>query len=187
MNPSVFCYRKVHEERTIVSDRPIIQIGQLVNRFHFVIFLFVVKPSGSDAHITFCCHPCVAVSMSLLQFRIAVIAGIDFIDSQERPVRCKGISFLIAYPTTAGTSVAEDDSFGLKPFNCAVSTRIIIKSLSVDDAILPCSAIISVTAVSTVEPNFKHFAVLCQQFFQLSMEIFTIERCPVKCLMTVPR
>ena len=124
--------------------------------------------------------------MTALQFLVALIARIDLVDAEERPVGSVGMPFFIAHPTAAGTSVREDDSMGLQTGNQLVRTRIIIIGTAVYLARFLCPTIPTIAAVGSVEPHLKQIAILREQLFQLRIEILHVERCAIKRLMAVP-
>ena len=125
--------------------------------------------------------------MSLLQFLVSVVTWIYFIYSQKRPICSKGISLFVANPTATWTSVAEAYSHRLQSFHCLPSSWKVVVCASVYRTCVPCSSIVAVASVCTVKPYLENIAVLCQQFFELSMEIFAVEWCAIESLMPVPR
>ena len=118
---------------------------------------------------------------------MAFVAGVYLLDAQERPVGSIGIAALVAYPPTTGTAITEDHRLRLQFANELPRARVIIIGAAIYLTCLFGTAIPTIATVGTVEPHLVHLAILCEQFLQLGIEIFHVERCTIERLVAVPR
>ena len=186
MNQPLAVNREIEQECAIVANTAVIQVHKFINRLDFVIFALVIEPARPDRRVALAGTPGVTVGMARLQLLILWIAGIDFLDAQESPVRRVGKPFLVAHPPTAGTAIREDNRVGLQTVNNAPCVWIVVIGAAVNLAFLACAAIPAVTAVCTVKPYLKHFAILGHQFLQLVIVIGDILGRAIACLMAIP-
>ena len=124
--------------------------------------------------------------MPLLQLGIALVAGIDFVDAEQRPVGGMGVAVLVAHPAATGTAVGENDGVGLQAFYCGMGAGKVVVGAAVYLAGLLGTAVPAVAAVGTVEPHLEDVAILAQKLFQLGMEILHVEGGAVEGLVAVP-
>ena len=83
MNQSISVYRKIQQQSCIVTHTAIVEVCQLFYCLHTIIFLRMIEPSRTNGNITLCCHPLITVSMTVLQFSIFRITGINLSGTQE--------------------------------------------------------------------------------------------------------
>ena len=102
------------------------------------------------------------------------------------PVCQPGVTLLRTNPAQFST-VAPDGQFGLPLVYHLKRFGPIIICGAVYLAFLVCSAVISRAAISSVEPHFKHFAILGEQFFKLITEISNVFGACILGVVTVPR
>ena len=147
----------------------------------------MIEPSWTDADIALRRNPRIAVGMAVLQFTIMGIARVHFCSTQEGPVGGTGKTPLVAHPTTPGSAVAEDDGIGLPMVYNLVDAREIVVVTAVDGTAFTGTAIVSVAAIGTVEPDFEEAAVARQNLLELLIIIVYIGRSAVIRMVAVPR
>ena len=124
--------------------------------------------------------------MAVLQFGIFGVAWVDLALAEERPVGFAGKSLLVAHPSAAGSAVAEHHGVGLYAVEHLEDAWIVVVVLAVDGALVACSAVVAVAAVSSVEPHLEHLAVVGEEVAQLGVEIGQIGGCGVVGARAVP-
>ena len=146
----------------------------------------MVEPSRSDGHVALCRHPLIAVGMSLLQLVVFLIAWEHVASAQERPVGGMGVTLFVAHPSAARSAVREHDALRLQLVNQLVGAVVLVVCAAVDGARFLGTAIPSVAAVGSIEPNLEDVAVAREQLTQLVVEVVHIKRRAVESLVPVP-
>ena len=77
MDEAVTVNGEVEQESGVVSHAAIVEVDQLVRRLHLSVFLGMIEPSRTDGYVAFCRCPLIAVGMSVLQFGVLRVAGIN--------------------------------------------------------------------------------------------------------------
>ena len=108
-----------------------------------------------------------------------VSARIHFILSKKRPVSLASHTAFITDPADVRACIAEHNCGWLQLSHYLVCNRPIIISFVVNFSYFPGSAIVSVTTIGTIEPDFKYVTVVCKQFPELIPVICEIFRSSV--------
>ena len=177
---------EVEDEVGVVSNALVVEVHEVLGASHLGVFAFVEEPTRTNRHVAFGWNPVCSVGVAVLQRGVVGVAGIHFIASQECPVGGTCLAALVAHPAAAGTAVAEDDGLWLVLEYVGKYFREIVVGAAVDGAHLACAAVVSVAAVGAVEPELKHFAVACGEFFNLLVVVFHIFGCAVYSRVAVP-
>ena len=187
MDEALLVDGEIQQERAVVAHGAIVEVNQVVDALHAVVFPFVVEPARAYRRVALRGHPRVAVLMAVLQFLVALIAGIDLLGTQERPVGGVGIAPFVAHPAAPGSAIAEDDGLRLQFVDGLPRPREIIIGAAVYLPRFLGTAVPAVATIGSVEPHLEHLAILREQFAQLGIEVFHVERRAVESLMAVPR
>ena len=154
----------------------IIKVSQLIYSLHTTIFFRMIEPSRTNGYVTFGSHPLVTICMAILQFTVLSITREYFACTKERPVSCTSKTIFITYPTTAWTTIREDNSLWLQFIQHFINLRIIIIILTVNGTRILSATIPTVTTIGSIKPYFKYLTVASHQFTKLFMEVIYIFR-----------
>ena len=187
MDKAIAVNREVEQQGGIVAYAAVVEIGELLGRFHLTIFFGVIEPSWTYRHVTLGWRPLVTIGITILKFGIIGIAWINTTFGKERPVGFARKAFLIAHPATARTTIAKHYGIGLYAIKHLVDVRIIVIGFAVDGAFITSTTIVAVATIGTVEPHLKHRTVMGKEVAQLSIEIGEIGGRAIVGARAVPR
>ena len=128
MDEAVTVNGEVEQESGVVSHAAIVEVD------HLSVFLGMIEPSRTDGYVALCRCPLIAVGMSVLQFGVLRVAGINLALAEESPVGFAGESLLVAHPSASGSAVAEDHCLRLYAVQNLEDARIVIVVLAVNGA-----------------------------------------------------
>ena len=187
MDETLLVDGEIQQERAVVAHGAIVEVNQVVDALHAVVLPLVVEPARAYRRVALRGHPRVAVLMTILQFLVALVAWIDLLGTQEGPVGGVGIAPFVAHPAASRSAIAEDDGLRLQFVDRLPRPREIIIGAAVYLSRFLGTAIPAVATIGSVEPHLEHLAILRQQFAQLGIKVFHVERRAVESLMAVPR
>ena len=179
---SVQCDREIQQEVRIMSHTPVIQIYQMWQRLHLVVFACMIEPARTDGYIAFAAQPLLAIFQSPLA--LTVMYAVFF--GKHTPLCITCPAFFVPDPADSRFGSAEDHDWRIVFFDGVDGLFVFIITVRVDRTCFIGTAVPAVTSVCAVEPVFEQRAIVAHQFMQLGMKLLYVSRLSVIFTVAIP-